>query len=222
MRRARRLLVPSLLLLAAACASASAPPPPRSSPQTAQTPQGRASQERLLARRGSMRVVVERPDTAAARAVRIVEGAGGYVDASTADENSRVQLWARVPAATLDGVMEAFGGLGEVEERHIRTVDVTDETIDLEARLRNQTAVRDRLRSYLQQAGAVADVIAVERELARVQAEVEALEARLARMRSEVALSAVDLRLDRRRVLGPLGQVLSSVAWLVEKLFVIR
>lgn len=215
-------LVAGCALLASACSSSMSAP--ASSPQAGRVRQGgdAATQERLLTRRAAMRVVVERPDTAAARATRIVEGAGGYVESTTASENERVTMSSRVPATALDGVMEAFGGLGEVEDRQVRTVDVTDETIDLEARLRNQTAVRDRLRSYLQQSGSVADVVAVERELARVQAEVESLEARLARIRAEVAMSAVDLRLDRRRVLGPLGQVLHSVFWVIEKLFVIR
>ncbi|MBK7900338.1 MAG: DUF4349 domain-containing protein [Azonexus sp.] len=54
--------------------------------------------------------------------------------------------------------------------------DKTDTVIDVEARLRNKTALRDRLRQLVQAPGAkVADLVEIEQQLANVQAELDSL-----------------------------------------------
>ena len=94
--------------------------------------------------------------------------------------------------------------------------------IDAEARLENLIATRDRLREHLGRTSSVAEIVAVERELARVQTEIDSLEGRLAHLRSSVALSTVELQIEQKTVLGPLGYVVWGFLWGVEKLFVLR
>jgi hypothetical protein len=68
----------------------------------------------------------------------------------------------------------------------------------------------------------VEEVLRVEGELTRLQTQIDRTEGRLKRLRSEVELSTLSARFERRRILGPLGYALKGVAWVVEKLFVIR
>ena len=100
--------------------------------------------------------------------------------------------------------------------------DVTEQYTDLETRLRNNLALRDRLQQLLQRAKDVEDVLAIEKELNRIQSEIETMQAQFDRLKSEVELSALSINLQRKRVLGPLGYIGYGFWWGFSKLFVIR
>jgi Domain of unknown function (DUF4349) len=92
---------------------------------------------------------------------------------------SSASLQARVPPAALDTFLAQVTALGSVGQHARSADDQTDAVIDTEARLRNMTAFRDRLRGLLATPGArLKDVIDVERELVRVQSELDSLASR--------------------------------------------
>lgn len=165
---------------------------------------------------------VREPEDVLPAASRIVREAGGYVEESATRRDANVWLVGRVPAQRLEAVMDSIAALGDEQRRSVSTRDVTEETSDLETRIRNAAALRDRLRQLLARARDVEDVLAIEKELARVQSEVESMQARLERLESQVELSALSVTLQRERVLGPLGYVGYGLWWVVSKLFVIR
>lgn len=118
--------------------------------------------------------------------------------------------------------MDAITTLGDVRNRAVASRDVTDEYFDLETRLKNAIAQRDRLRALLEKASKVEEILAVEKELSRIQAELESMQGRLDRLRSEVEESTLSVTLERKRVLGPLGYLAYGIGWCVEKLFVLE
>ena len=220
-----RLPALAIFLSVAGCsshASSPAAPVPLQASAEAGAPQQLPRAERQLVRRAELELTAREPDSIAPRATEITRGAGGYVASSVLEEGSRLRMSLRVPSAALEPTLAALSALGEVERREISALDVTEQLYDLEARLQNLRAVRDRLRQYLQRANAVGDVTEVERELTRVQGDIEVLEGRLKRLREDTALSQITLDVHQKRVLGPLGQLLAGVAWLIGKLFVIR
>jgi len=220
-----RLPALALLLSVAGCSShASSPAAPVPVPASAEAgaPQQQPQGERQLVRRAELALTAHGLDTIAPRATEITRGAGGYVASSVLEEGRTLRMSLRVPSTTLEPTLAALSALGEVKRREISALDVTEQLYDLEARLQNLRAVRDRLRQYLQRANAIGDVIEVERELTRVQGDIEVLEGRLKRLREDTALSQITLEVRQKLVLGPLGQLLAGIAWLVSKLFVIR
>ena len=106
--------------------------------------------------------------------------------------------------------------------RTVSAEDVTEQAIDLDARLKALLVTRERLRQLHEKASSVADVIAVERELARVQGEIDSLEGRLKHLRTSAALAEVQVSLRQKVVLGPLGVVAQALGTVITKLFVIR
>lgn len=100
--------------------------------------------------------------------------------------------------------------------------DVTEQYSDLDTRLRNNLALRERLQQLLHRASDVEDVLAIEKELSRIQSEIETMQARFDRLKSEVELSALSVNLQRKRILGPLGYAGYGLGWAFSKLFVIR
>jgi Domain of unknown function (DUF4349) len=112
--------------------------------------------------------------------------------------------------------------LGTVTYRRVESEDVTEQYIDVEARLKNKIVLRDRLKQLLDKATAVKDVLAIETELNRVQSDIDSMEGRMRSMKKQVTYATVTLSLERKPILGPLGYVFKGLWWGVEKLFVIR
>lgn len=93
---------------------------------------------------------------------------------------------------------------GRILSQTTNTEDLTRAIVDTEARLRAQTALRDRLQELLRsRPGRLADLLEVERELARVQGEIDAVQSNLAVMRTRVAMS--ELTLNYRSAPRPVG-----------------
>ena len=102
----------------------------------------------------------------------------------------------KVPADSLDRVIDDIAAIGHVTARTSQVTDHTDEVVDLDARVASQQASVARVRALLAQATSIGDVVAIESELARREADLDSLTNRLAALRDQVALSTltVDLR----------------------------
>ena len=177
---------------------------------------------RRLSRRGRIAVEVASVGTARERVEQSAGALGAQVTRATVEERDRADYVIRVPPERLDALMDSIATLGHVESRSVGAEDVTEQIIDVEARLGALRASRDRLRQLFERASTTQDVIVVERELARVQAEIESLEARLTTLRGQVALSELTVALRQRPVLGPLGYVAMGIGNGVRKLFIWR
>jgi hypothetical protein len=117
------------------------------------------------------------------------------------------------------GTMEA---LGTVYSRSVNGDDVTEKYIDVEARLKNKIALRDRLKQLLNKATEVKDILAIETELNRVQADIDSMEGIIKSLKGQVDFATVELSLERKQILGPIGYVFKGLWWGVKKLFVLR
>jgi hypothetical protein len=104
----------------------------------------------------------------------------------------------------LDADAKAAGG--RVTDSQVTSEDLTRSIVDSEARLRAQTALRDRLQKLLaERPGKLAELLEVERELARVQGEIDSAQSTLAVMRTRVVTSALTLRYESGAVTRPSG-----------------
>mgnify|MGYP001150318430 CR=1 FL=1 len=184
--------------------------------------QAHASPDRKVVRTADLVVSVESPEKTSPEVERIIKQAGGFVERSTASKDKNVRLDCRVPATQLNQVLDSVASLGEEKARSVTATDVTEQYTDLETRLRNNLALRDRLQQLLQRAKNVQDVLAIEKELNRIQSEIETMQARFDRLKSEVELSALTVDLQRKRILGPVGYIGYGLWWAFSKLFVIR
>ena len=181
-----------------------------------------ASIARLLVRRATMLLEVKDPEAVARRVTDLTQSLGGYVEQSRESSGGAVHLRIRVPAASLEETMDSVATLGHVEKRQISADDVTEQVVDLGARVATRRAIRDRLRALLERAQSIEDVITVERELARVQGELDVLERRLDYLRGTSSMAELSVDARQKRILGPLGLVVAGTGWVLQKLFIIR
>jgi len=157
-------------------------------------------------------------DSTIQRARTVAAGAGGFVvslSASQGDERRLVRgsLVVRVPEPAYARVLEQLSGLGTVEALEEAGRDVSQELVDLEARIRHLEAVEARLLGFLEQANTVAAALAVQSELNRVQLELEQARGRLAYLDDQVAFATISLEVRESQVVaaadggGPWGIV---------------
>ena len=161
---------------------------------------------RSIIRTGEVRLRVDDYESARSNLTTAVEARGGYV-ADTVQQvhdggdgswtSGRVVL--RVPAENFAETMTVVEREGTVLESRTSTQDVTDQVVDLQARLDNLRAQRERLRELYQQANDTEDVLAVERRLSEVQTEIEQTEARLQSLQRRVAYSTITVELTEPR-----------------------
>jgi hypothetical protein len=172
-----------------------------------------------LVRKGWLELEVAEPPATAARAQTMTARLGGTTQNATVGE-TRARLVLRVPEPRLDEALDSLSTLGKVESRRLSADDVTEEVIDLEARVASLSGVRDRLRALLDGASAMSEIMSIERELTRVQAEIDAIEGRLRHLRSRATMAELSLAAHRERKLGPIGAIFAGLGWTLSRLFV--
>lgn len=168
---------------------------------------------------GSMTVTADDPLAASKDAVRIVESAGGRVDArseyapANGDAGSAT-LTLRIPADRLQEVLDELGELGRADEITTSTSDVTEVVSDLESRIATQRGIIDRLNGMFGQAATLDDLITLETTIAQHQATLEDLQAQQRSVADQVALSTLSLYL-RSEAEAPVQEPMDFLSGLV-------
>lgn len=178
--------------------------------------------DRMLIWKASMSIQVWSVSNAVNQAVSLAERQGGFVEKKTDRGEESASLTVRVPAKSFKTALSSLETLGTVTYRNIEGEDVTEQFIDVEARLKNKIVLRDRLKQLLEKATEVKDILAIETELNRVQADIDSMEGRIKSLKGQIEYATVTLSLERKPILGPLGYLFKGLWWSVEKLFVIR
>jgi hypothetical protein len=104
------------------------------------------------------------------------------------------RLEIRVPAKNFDAMLaEATKGISTFDEKVITVSDVTEEYVDVEARLAAKKELEQRYVDLLKQANSVSEILEIERELGNVRAEIESMEGRLNYLKDQVAMSTINI-----------------------------
>jgi hypothetical protein len=119
---------------------------------------------------------------------RIGRDTGGYL-ASRGDN----AIVIRVPRDRFDDAIGRVERLGDVVHRDIKAEDVTDQYVDLQARLKNAHAMRDQLLELLRRAN-VKEAIEIETELGKVTEQIEVMEGKLKLLRDQIAFSTITVQ----------------------------
>jgi hypothetical protein len=178
---------------------------PKSTDQSiAAPPPGGSLTLRRVIRTAGLAIEVEDFETGARRIIVIAEGAGGFVASSAYVQGSPGQgpsqgtFVLRVPAPRFAEALAALEELGRVRERRVSGQDVSEEFVDLQARVRNLERHEQQLLTFMDRATKVSDLLAIEQELARVRGEIEGLTGRLRVLGNQVELATIEVALRQK------------------------
>lgn len=155
---------------------------------------------------------------ARSRIVAATRERGGFVSGSDVNlhrDGNRTwrtgQIELRVPRENFSSLMSAVESEGTVVSTNTDSQDVTDQLVDIEARLTNLRSQREKLRDLYDEANETEDVLEVQERLSEVQTEIERLEAQQRSLENRVAYSTITVQLEEPRPGSP--SVTERVAW---------
>ena len=109
----------------------------------------------------------------------------------------------RIPAGQLQDFVNELASLPDVivRQRSISSQDVTEEVVDITARLENMQRHEKRLREILATANTVEEVLKVEKELATVRTQIESTTGKLKALSGKIEMSTLQLRISEVAVI---------------------
>ena len=146
--------------------------------------------------RVSIEVEAVEPSVGQIRA--IAESVGGFVEQLSSSgglETPRAELTVRVPQDQFEPALGRIESLGDVESRNLGSEDVTEQFIDLSARLRSSKREEQSLLALLERSSTVTEILTVERELARVRSDIERAQGQLNFLERRVDLATIHVSL---------------------------
>jgi hypothetical protein len=166
-----------------------------------------AAVERKIIRDADINLEVASPAEGQRKLVSIAESHGGFVvtTESRLQENYArdsqpseiVTVQLRVPASRFDAALAEIRAVGTRVRAEKQTgKDVTEEFIDLDARLRTQRALETQFLEIMKRADKVSDALEVHTQLASVRTEIERVEGRRRFLENQAALSTINATLQ--------------------------
>lgn len=167
-----------------------------------------------LIRDADIRVEVDALDPALERVRELAAGQNGTVVGveyrAEGGERRTASVTVRVPEDRFDGALAALRTVGTVRSESVRTQDVTEEYVDLEARRGSLARQLEQYRRIMANTSGVDQVLAVQEEIERVQLELDRTEGRLRYLDSRTDYSRIVLRLEEPASIA--GGALPSIA----------
>lgn len=133
----------------------------------------------------ALHMAVYQVDDAQKRVETVAKELGGHLE-----QRQDRSITVRVPASRFGDAIARIEALGNVTHRDVRAQSVTEQVTDLEVRLRNARAMRDRLEQLLRGAQ-IKEALDIERELGRLTEQIERIEAQLKTMKDKVAFATI-------------------------------
>jgi len=157
-------------------------------------------EERMIVRTGEVSLVVDDVIEAMDEIAQVVEELGGYVVSSRVsgeEKDMRGRISFRVPADKFDLALTELRDLAvRVESESTDSQDVTEEYIDLQARLNNAEATENQYLALLEKAEEVEDILKIYDSLSRVRNEIEQIKGRMQYLERTTSMSLIWVRLE--------------------------
>ena len=126
-----------------------------------------------------------------------VEKHKGFIQSdNTVKEYNQIRrsLIVRIPTNNFQPIIEHISNdVKTFDRKSISLKDVTEEFIDLEARLKAKKALENRYLQLLNKARNVKEMLEIEREIANIREEIEAKQGRLNYLKNQVSYSTINL-----------------------------
>ncbi len=169
------------------------------SPQMGRVSEGTITQKKVV-KIGSIEMTVKKAEDAAEKIQMLAERLNGFVSDSNIYEAARGIktgfITVRVPADKFDNAISEIKKFAvNVDREVISARDVTEQFVDLEARVKNLRATEGQYLSILKRADTVIDTLSVVQQLNSVRLQIEQLEGQLQYLSRQVDMSSITVQL---------------------------
>ncbi len=162
---------------------------------SAQSDTASQTAQRMVIKTATVTLQVERVSDAEASIRARVDQLGGYVvsvQTNGSGDSQTSTITFRVPSDSFGSALSDVEGLARrVLSRSVGGDDVTAEFVDLDSRMRNLGATRDRLLALLAKADKVEDALQVNSALTDVQGQIEQIQGRMKYLKDSAAMATI-------------------------------
>lgn len=155
---------------------------------------------RIVVEETSMSLVVLKVKESADRIAELAKTNGGYMvstNISQPEEAPFASVVVRIPAEKVKSTIEEYRKLSiKVTSENVIGTDVTDQYVDLEARLKTLETTKSKFEEIMARATVVQDILTVQRELINLQDQIDSLKGRQKYLEQTAALSKVTIYLS--------------------------
>ena len=167
-------------------------------PHKSSTSDSNPTVDRRIIYNCTLGIVVEDYESFESKLPRLVKRHNGFIAKSNTDrrnkENQSATWIIRVPASNYSDVLGGVELLGLVDSRDEHAHDVTEEFVDIEARIKTKKQLESRILKMLEERpGKLTDVLSIERELSRVREEVERMEGRIRFLNDQTSYATITI-----------------------------
>lgn len=180
--------------------------PPLSTISSANPNPSPAEVNRKIIRNAELGIETDTPENGLRKIAAIAESKGGFIVTSevrqqggdTSVESKIVTVVARIPSAQFQTTVEEIRKIGSRVLQEKQTgLDVTEEYIDLEARIRTKQVLEAQFLEIMKQARTVTEALEVQKQIAEVRTEIERLEGRRRFLENQSSLSTITVTLQQ-------------------------
>jgi len=141
----------------------------------------------------TIHVEVEDVIAAGAEIENVLVGLGAVLfgQETTTGDNPRSILTIKVRPDRFDDALDRLAGVGELVSQTVFADDVTERVVDLESRITTAAVSVDRLRTLLEAATNIEDVVELEAELVKRETDLEVLRGQLRTLEDAVSLATI-------------------------------
>ena len=162
--------------------------------------------ERKIIRNADITIEVPSTTDAQHKVTSIAESHDGFVVTSEAKQRESndpaqrtldIKLVVRVPSNQFGRAFDEIKKLaGNTPSEQVTSQDVTEDFIDLEARIKTQKALQVQFLEIMRQANKIADALEIQRQIAEVRNEIEKLEGRRRFLQNRSSLSTINVNIQ--------------------------
>lgn len=126
-----------------------------------------------------------------------VQDINGYIskdDVYSSNNEIENRLVVRIPYNEFDEFLNRITkDISKLDSKTINVLDVTEEYIDISARLQTKKDIEARYKELLKQARNVEEILAIEKEIGKLREEIESVEGRLRYLKDRIGFSTITL-----------------------------
>lgn len=153
--------------------------------------------ERKLIKTGNITFETKELEATRKTILDLVHQNNGYVASDNqykSHDRISTTIAVRVPAKNFDTILEGIAkGVEKFDNKSINISDVTEQFLDVQARLKTKKALEVKYLEILKKAKTVREILDVERELGKLRADIESTEGRLKYLQNQVSFSTLNI-----------------------------
>lgn len=153
--------------------------------------------ERKIIREGTIRFETSNATETRKNILATVAQHKGYISQDNSDTyggRTVHTLTIRIPAENFDTLLSTVSNqASNIEAKEIKALDVTEEFIDVESRIKTKKELEQRYKELLNKANKIDEILSIEKEIESLRSDIESYEGRLNYLKSSISFSTLTI-----------------------------